>query len=150
MSNLKVAGNASGSGTTTLQSPNTSSSVTLTLPDATAAATLGYLNAPQTSGGTTAYTAVLTDGGKHIYFSGGSTATFTIPTDATIGGSGWPTGTVLVAVNNNSGNLTITGSGVTLQLANGATGTRTVATKGLASLLNVAANTWYVSGAGAS
>lgn len=35
MSNIKIQGNASGAGTTTLQSANTSSSNTVTLPDAT-------------------------------------------------------------------------------------------------------------------
>lgn len=32
MSNIQLQGNASGNGTTTLQSPNTNSSLTLTLP----------------------------------------------------------------------------------------------------------------------
>jgi len=105
---------------------------------------VGYINAPQS----TNTTAAASDAGKHIYITGGSTATFTMITDATYGGSGWPRGTVILVVNNNTGNLTISGAGVTFQLANGAAGNRTVATKGMATLLNVAANTWYVSGAG--
>jgi hypothetical protein len=45
--------------------------------------------------------------------------------------------------------LSINGAtGVTLQLANGAAGNRTVLTKGLATLLKVANDIWYVSGAG--
>lgn len=200
MSNIQVQGNASGAGTQTLQSANTSSTTTLTLPAVTsndtiaalgiaqtftaaqtfnsgnlklagstsgtvtlnpqaaagtttitlpsAASTLGYINAPQTSGGSSAYTLVATDAGKHIYFTGGTTATLTVPTDAGISPDSWPVGTIIAVVNNNSGNLTISGSGVTFQLANGGTGNRTVATKGVASLINVATNTWYVSGAG--
>lgn len=53
MSNITLKGNASGSGTTTLQSPNTSSSLTLTLP-----ATDG------TSG-----QAVVTDGSGNLSFA---------------------------------------------------------------------------------
>lgn len=102
---------------------------------------VGYINAPQSTNTTVA----ASDAGKHIYFTGGSTATLTVNTNAT---TALATGTVILVVNNNSGNLTISGSGVTFQLANGATGNRTVATKGMATLLKVATDTWYVSGAG--
>lgn len=102
---------------------------------------VGYINAPQSTNTTLA----LTDQGKHVYFTGGSTATLTVPTNASVA---FPIGTTILVVNNNSGNLTISGAGVTFQLANGATGNRTVATKGLATCLKVDTNTWYVSGAG--
>ena len=224
MSNLKVQGNASGTGTTTLQSANTSSSTTFTLPGVdgtngqamttdgsgnlgfssvvstgssntfTAAQTFRAANAVRSeaastqdaiviagrAGGTSSYAATLTpttlsanrtvtipdetftvgyigapqstnttvaasDAGKHIYFTGGSTATLTVNTNST---TAIDVGTVILVVNNNSGNLTISGAGVTFQLANGATGNRTVATKGMATMLKVATDTWYVSGAG--
>lgn len=106
---------------------------------------VGFRTAPQTSGGASAYTLVLTDSGKSVIFTGGSTATLTVPTNASVA---FPVGTVLLVINDNSGNLTISGAGVTFQLANGATGNRTVATKGMATLLKVATDTWYVSGAG--
>ena len=48
MSNIKVQGNASGAGTTTLQSPNTATSATLTLPDVASADTLVSLGLAQT------------------------------------------------------------------------------------------------------
>jgi hypothetical protein len=102
---------------------------------------VGYINAPQSTNTTVA----ASDAGKHIYFTGGSTATLTVNTNAT---TPLATGTVILVVNNNSGNLTISGAGVTFQLANGATGNRTVATKGMATMLKVATDTWYVSGAG--
>jgi len=102
---------------------------------------VGYLGAPQSTNTTVA----ASDAGKHIYFTGGSTATLTVNTNAT---TAIDIGTTILVVNNNSGNLTISGAGVTFQLANGATGNRTVATKGLATLLKVATDTWYVSGAG--
>jgi hypothetical protein len=102
---------------------------------------VGYINAPQSTNTTVA----ATDAGKHIYFTGGSTATLTVNTNAT---TPLATGTVILVVNDNSGNLTISGAGVTFQLANGSTGNRTVATKGMATMLKVATDTWYVSGAG--
>jgi len=223
MSKLKIQGNASGTGTTTVQSANTSSNTTFTLPgtdgsanqflqtdgsgnltfasavtsaslgtgvatflatpsSANLAAALtdetgtganvfantptlvtpilgtptsgnlsnctvdgtnkvGYIGAPQSTNTTVA----ASDAGKHIYFTGGSTATLTVNTNAT---TAIDVGTTILVVNNNSGNLTISGAGVTFQLANGATGNRTVATKGMATLLKVATDTWYVSGAG--
>lgn len=102
---------------------------------------VGYRNAPQSTNTTLA----LTDAGKHVWFTGGSTATLTVPTNSSVA---FPTGTTILVANNNSGNLTISGAGVTFQLANGTTGNRTVATKGLASLLKVDTDTWWVSGAG--
>ena len=106
---------------------------------------VGYIGSPQVSGGATAYTLALADAGDHVYFTGGSTATLTVPTNATVA---FPTGTTILVLNNNSGNLTISGAGVTFQLANGATGNRTVATKGMASLIKVATDTWWVTGPG--
>jgi hypothetical protein len=102
---------------------------------------VGYIGAPQSTNTTVA----ASDAGKHIYFTGGSTATLTVNLNAT---TPIDVGTTILVVNNNSGSLTISGAGVTFQLANGATGNRTVATKGMATLLKVATDTWYVSGAG--
>jgi hypothetical protein len=102
---------------------------------------VGYIGAPQSTNTTVA----ASDAGKHIYFTGGSTATLTVNTNAT---TPIDVGTTILVVNNNSGSLTISGAGVTFQLANGATGNRTVATKGMASLLKVATDTWWVTGPG--
>jgi hypothetical protein len=116
---------------------------TLTGPDGSTQ--VGYLSAPQNSQSGSTYTLVLGDAGDHVYFTGGSTATLTVPTNSSVA---FPTGTTILVVNNNSGNLTISGAGVTFQLANGTTGNRTVATKGMASLLKVATDTWWVTGPG--
>jgi hypothetical protein len=116
---------------------------TLTGPDGTTQ--VGYLSSPQTHNSSGNYTLVIGDAGDHVYFTGGSTATLTVPTNASVA---FPVGTTILAVNNNSGNLTISGAGVTFQLANGTTGNRTVATKGMASLLKVATDTWWVTGPG--
>jgi hypothetical protein len=106
---------------------------------------VGFINSPQNSQSGSTYTLVLGDAGDHVYFTGGSTATLTVPTNASVA---FPTGTTILVLNNNSGALTISGAGVTFQLANGATGNRTVATKGMASLLKVATDTWWVTGPG--
>jgi glycine cleavage system aminomethyltransferase T len=60
MSNIKIQGNASGTGTTTLQSPNTSSSLTLTLPAADG--TSGQALVTDGSGNLTFATAGITTG----------------------------------------------------------------------------------------
>lgn len=130
----------------TLTPATLSASRTLTLPDPGSNQTLGYINAPQSS----STTLVITDQGKHVYFTGGSTATLSVPTNASVA---FPVGTTILVVNNNSGNLTIQNatSGVSFQLANGASATtRTLATKGMATLLYVGSDLWYVSGAGAT
>ena len=106
---------------------------------------VGYIGSPQVSGGSSAYTLVIGDAGDHVWFTGGSTATLTVPTNSSVA---FPTGTTILVLNNNSGNLTISGAGVTFQLANGSTGNRTVATKGMASLIKVATDTWWVTGPG--
>jgi len=106
---------------------------------------VGFINSPQNSQSGSTYTLVLGDAGKNVYFTGGSTATLTVPTNASVA---FPTGTTMLVLNNNSGALTISGAGVTFQLANGATGNRTVATKGMASLIKVATDTWWVTGPG--
>ena len=138
---IVIAGRAGGTSSyaATLTPTTLSANRTVTIPDETF--TVGYIGAPQSTNTTVA----ASDAGKHIYFTGGSTATLTVNTNAT---TPLATGTVILVVNNNSGNLTISGAGVTFQLANGSTGNRTVATKGMATMLKVATDTWYVSGAG--
>lgn len=109
--------------------------------------TIGYRQMPQNNqaaAGT--YTLVLADDGKHVYLTGGTTNTLTVPTNASVA---FPIGTVITVVNNNSGACTITGPASSLQLANGALATsRTLATKGMASMVKVGTDLWYVSGAG--
>ena len=138
---IVIAGRAGGTSSyaATLTPTTLSANRTVTIPDETF--TVGYIGAPQSTNTTVA----ASDAGKHIYFTGGSTATLTVNTNST---TAIDVGTVILVVNNNSGNLTISGAGVTFQLANGATGNRTVATKGMATMLKVATDTWYVSGAG--
>jgi hypothetical protein len=100
----------------------------------------GYRTMPQSAN--TSGTLVLSDSAKHYYITSG----VTVPLNATVA---FDVGTVITIVSNNTA-LTITpASGVTLQLANSASaGTRSLASNGIATMLKVAVNTWYISGTG--
>jgi len=123
MSNLKAQGNASGTGTHTLQSANTNSNRTATLPDADT--TLGYINVPVSS---TTTTMVTSDVGKVISLSAG----ITIPN------STFTAGDVVSLYNNTSGSLTITCTITTAYIAGTNTDQATVslATRGVATVLS--------------
>lgn len=109
--------------------------------------TIGYRQMPQNNQAAAAtYTLVLADDGKHVYLTGGTTNTLTVPANSSVA---FAIGTVITVVNNNSGSCTITGPASSLQLANGALATsRTLATKGMATMVKVGTDLWYVSGAG--
>ena len=135
MSSIAVTGNASGTGTQTLQSANTNSSVTATLPDLSTNYSLGFLNAPISS---TTSTVTTSDIGKVISLSAG----ITIP-DAT-----FSAGDIVSLFNNTSGNLTITCSITTAYVAgtNSDVSTMTLATRGIATILFISSTVCVVSG----
>ena len=124
MSNLKVQGNASGAGTQTLQSANTSSSVTATLPDLASNYSLGFLNVPVSSTTTTLVTA---DVGKVVSLSAG----ITIPDNTFYAGD------VISLFNNTSGSLTVTCTITTAYIAGTDSDKASVslATRGVATIL---------------
>lgn len=134
MSSFVVTGNASGSGTHTLQSANTSSNVTQTLPTADGT-TLGYLNTPISS---TTTTLAITDVGKVISLSAG----ITVPASV------FAAGDIVSLYNNTTGNLTITCSAVTSKLAgsNTTVTSATLATRGVASVLFIDATNVVITG----
>jgi len=107
---------------------------------------IGYLNIPQVSLAANVTTA-LTDSGKHYYSTSASNLVLTIANNTSVV---WPVGTAISLVNRGTGNITVAqGTGVSLYLAgNSSTGNRTVATYGMATLLNVAANIWMINGTG--
>lgn len=108
---------------------------------------VGYRQMPQNSQ-TGSYTLALSDDGKHIYCNSGSTATITVPTNASVS---FPIGTVINIVNLHSGNVTISTTGITMYQANSSnTGNRTLATKGVCAMVKIATDTWIISGAGVS
>jgi hypothetical protein len=99
-----------------------------------------------------AYTLQLSDQGKHIYSTTSSNVAFILPNNGTVS---WPIGTSILIVLNAASPTTINlqpATGVTMYLAgNSAAPTKTyasIAAYGVASLLNVSANLWYINGAG--
>lgn len=113
--------------------------------DNTTADECGFKGIPQN--GQNAYTCVLSDAGKHIIASNSGT-TLTIPANASVA---YPVGTVLTFVNGTGGNITIAITTDTLTLAGtGSSGSRTLASTGVASALKVNSQIWYISGSGLS
>ena len=112
----------------------------------TAGYAIGYRDIPQVgfTGNTTIAT---TDAGKHYYSTESSNYTLTIANNAS---QGFQVGAAITVVNQGTGNITVAqGSGVTLYLAGNATsGNRTVSTFGMATIVKVATDTWFISGAG--
>ena len=136
MSAIKLQGNSSGAGTSVLQSANTSSTLTQTLP-ATDAVTLGYLNIPSSTNATG--TLVVTDVGKFLSLSAG----------VIIPASVFAAGDVISLYNNTSGNLTITCSAVTLAYIAGTDTDKasvTLATRGVCTVLFIDATTCVLTG----
>jgi hypothetical protein len=133
MSSFVVQGNASGTGTHTIQSANTNSNRTATLPDADT--TLGFLNVPVSSTTTTMATS---DVGKVISLSAG----ITIPN------STFSAGDVVSLYNNTSGSLTVTCSITTAYIAGTNTDMATVslATRGVATVLFISGTECVITG----
>jgi hypothetical protein len=112
---------------------------------------IGYLNIPQNKISTgSAYTFVLNDQGKHVYSTATSGQSINIPTNASVG---FPIGTAINLVLRGAGPLTIgptTTATTSLYLA-GSTSTRTsvsLATYGMATLLKVDTDVWFINGNG--
>jgi len=101
---------------------------------------VGYKGIPQNSQ-SAAYTLALSDMGKHVSISTGGV---TIPANGSVA---FPVGATVVVYNNSASNQTIAITTDTLYLAGTATtGTRTLAQRGVATLIKVASTTWVVSG----
>jgi hypothetical protein len=102
----------------------------------------GFRNMPQSP--TPSGNLALGDSGKHVYLLTG--AGVTVPPNSSVP---FEIGSVITVISSAT-SVTITqGSGVTLKLANSAsTGNRTLAVNGIATLLKVATDTWYIFGLG--
>ena len=86
------------------------------------------------------------DAGKHIYMTTTSGQTLTIPANGTVA---FPVGTTIVVVNANTISTSIAITTDTLRLANStSTGTRTLASNGMCTLLKIASTEWIASGNG--
>lgn len=105
---------------------------------------IGYRALPLTSK-TTSYQIALTDVGQGV----STTAGVTVPPNST---TAFAIGDTVVAYNNSASSITITqGSGVTLRLVgSSSSGNRTLAQRGLATLLKVGTDEWVASGSGVS
>jgi hypothetical protein len=112
----------------------------------TAGFAIGYRDIPQVSLSSNA-TIAINDAGKHYYSVSASNLALTIANNTSVS---WAVGTAISIVNRGSGNIIIAqGSGVSLYLAGNSTAAnRTISTYGMATLLNVAANTWMINGTG--
>lgn len=107
--------------------------------------TIGYRDIPQVTFTSNA-TLALTDAGKH-YYSSNSANVITIPNNSTVN---FNIGSAISIIQQGTANLTVTpGSGVTLYLAgNSSSASRTLGNYGMASLIKVATDTWFINGTG--
>lgn len=112
----------------------------------TAGFTIGYLDVPQNYTNTS-FTVSLSDRGKHIYTANGTSQTITIANNSSVQ---FPIGSAISIVNQGAGTVTIArGTGVSLYLAaNNTNADRTIATYGMATILKVDTDTWFINGAG--
>jgi hypothetical protein len=106
---------------------------------------IGYLNIPQVAASNA--TLGLTDAGKHYYSTTAGNITLTVPLNSSVA---FATGTAVSIVVQAAGNVLVNAaSGVTLYMGGNATaGNRVVGTYGMATLMKVASDTWFISGAG--
>jgi hypothetical protein len=111
--------------------------VTVTATGTIAADSIGYRGLPRSTNTTLA----LSDAGKHIY----TASNITIPANSS---AAFPVGTTIV-IANSSGSATLTISITTdtlYQAGTTNTGTRTLAIRGIATLVKVTSTSWYISG----
>lgn len=106
-----------------------------------------YQHLPQ-SVKTGAFAYDLTHDGGHVYYTGAAAAA-TLPANSSVA---FPIGTVIVTVNDGSGAVTLTrAGGVSMKWANtGANADRALAIGGMATLIKVGTDAWFVTGAGLS
>lgn len=136
---------STGNGGTGLTSPGTSGNVLMSNGTGWYSAEVPK-GVPQTWTNTN-YTLQLSDNSKHIRYTGGS-ATITIPTNASVP---LPVGAAITIINDGSASITLATGGITAYLVGTSfTGNRVIAVRGAATILKVATDTWYISGAGLS
>jgi hypothetical protein len=137
-SNVQVASYVAGS--------TTQGSITLTgnIAGNTAGFAIGYRDMPQVAAANV--TLALTDAGKHFYSTSAAPFTVTIPVNSTVA---FAIGTVVSIVNQGTANLTVAKGSATLYLGGNTTSaSRTITSYGVATLMKVATDTWFVNGSG--
>jgi hypothetical protein len=105
---------------------------------------IGYRDIPQVTSANVTF--ALTDGGKH-YYSTTAVNTLTVPNNTNVA---FPTGTAISIINGISANIAIAlQANVTMYLAtNNVSSSRTITGYGMATLIKVNTNTWYINGSG--
>jgi hypothetical protein len=155
---MPVKLNSTGGGSVTLTTPSTATDYTLTMPAATGAVVAADGSGNITATGsiidskgnvrtivqnaqTSAYVLVAGDAGKHISITTGG---------VTVNSGIFSAGDAISIYNNSASSQTITqGGSVTMYLGGTATtGNRTLAQRGICTILCVASNTFVISGAG--
>jgi hypothetical protein len=98
---------------------------------------------------TTNYVLQLSDAGKHIYYTQASNVTLYIPTTSNVAFANGTTITI-ISQTTSSANVTVSpNTGVSMYLAGSITNSsRNVTTYGMATLIQVASNTWFINGTG--
>lgn len=95
------------------------------------------------------YVLQLSDAGKHIYYTQSANTSLYIPTTSNVA---FPIGTKITLISKTSASANVTvrpNTGVSLYLAGNTTSsTRNLTTYGVATMIQVASNTWFVSGTG--
>ena len=107
--------------------------------------TIGYLNIPQVAAANA--TLALTDAGKHYYSTTAGNLTLTVPLNSSVA---FATGTAVSIVVQAAGNILVNAaSGVTLYMAGNSTAAnRAVGGYGMATLMKVGTDTWFINGTG--
>ena len=152
--NILTAGIMSSTGNAThgnMTTAGLTSTASLSITGNTATVTtanysIGYLNIPQISLAANTTTALI-DSGNHYYSTSASNLALTIANNTSVG---WTVGTAITIVNAGTANILINqGTGVSMYLAGNATaGNRVLATFGMATIMNTAANVWFINGSG--
>ena len=95
------------------------------------------------------YTLALLDSGKTVLHTSASAHTWTIPPNSSVA---YPIGSVVVLANIGAGAVTVSrGAGVALRIGGTSTDKNmTIAQHGIASILKLDTNSWYISGTGVS
>ena len=108
---------------------------------------IGYRDVPQIT--VANLTLIASVAGKHYYGANTNPTTITIPTNANVA---FGNGTAISIVNQGTGNITVANAaGVLLYLAGNSTaGSRVITSYGMATLIKVQVNTWFINGTGVS
>jgi hypothetical protein len=106
---------------------------------------VGYRDVPQVIAAN--LTLIASDAGKHYYGSNTNPITLTIPLNSSVA---FGNGTAISIINQGTGNITVANTaGVQLYLAGNSTaGSRTITTYGMATLIKIQVNTWFINGTG--